>query len=368
MVAAADPYPIWDKRKAIGVLFPYAIILERRGQQGALDTLSRAAMATNSEGFLWHHIKPFIMTLFNMPNPPSLNWILGFVSPRVVLQDQPYDDLVAWRTAAPSPTEEADRGVVNELLQIVFAASLRPRAVFPPGFSGLLEGAGGDVLRQVRALGDTRILKSYLLLVWSEWDYIGDRFGGLTEMRDSIQGDFGGIGMGRHREDLIKRLNRILGRLDSLLLEEAFHLRSSSTRRSTYLQRHAPGVDCDILTAKERYGGLKRLLLEVDGKAVKVLTRTFPRLIQFRPLTPADAYRISLDFRVRFASPVSMILHLERLALLTAINHFVCTLPYRHRSSHYFVPRPRFPDAHRTGKGNFCGDFLVALPNCLTQP
>jgi hypothetical protein len=61
----------------------------------------------------------------------------------------------------------------------------------PPECSGRSRGSSADVVRQIRGLGDIEILKSYLLLVWSEWDHVGDeQSGGLAEMQISIREDF----------------------------------------------------------------------------------------------------------------------------------------------------------------------------------
>ena len=305
MVETADPDPIRRRRKAISALFPYAVLLERRGQRGMLDAFSRAARASKSQAFMWHHIKPFIMTLFTSPNPPSLNWVLGLISPGVLWHDQPHDDLVvAWRAVGPSYTEEADRNLVDELLQIAFVASQRPKV--PCELSERLMEAQGDDIRRVRALEDIGILKSYLLLVWSEWGGLGDWCENFAEMEISIQEDFSGIEMGWHREDLIKRLDVILEQLDHLGGDE---IEDISTE-------HTGDRDPDeIQTAKERYGKLRNVLLEVDGEAVKILARKHLRLIIFGLLTPVDICRISLNLCVRPASPVSIVLHRGKVVL-----------------------------------------------------
>lgn len=82
-----------------------------------------------------------------------------------------------------------------------------------------------NVARQVQALGDIDILKSYLLLVWSEWDHLPSC--GFCMMCTLIEEDFGGIGMGCHQEDLIKHLDYILGQLDQGL---------------GYLKQHVPSL------------------------------------------------------------------------------------------------------------------------------
>jgi len=250
MGKSANSNPIQRKRKAVSALFPYALILERRGQWWMLDALSRAAMVANSRPFMWYHIKSFILTLFDNPNPPSLSWVLGLIAPGVLWRNQSYEtSVVAWRTVSSSCTREIGLGAVDEVLQVAFTFPEQPTILL--AFQRRPSGAGGDVVRRVRALGDPGILKSYLLLLWSEWFHIDSRSGGLDEMQISIREDFSGIGMGCHREDLIKRLDHILEQLNR--------------NRATQLPR-------------EQYEELRRLLLEVDGDAVNTLSRASPRL------------------------------------------------------------------------------------------
>ena len=84
-----------------------------------------------------------------------------------------------------------------------------------PDCLGQRRGSSGDVVHQVQALGDVEILKSYLLLVWSEWDYIDNQqSGGLTKMLITLREDFSGIWMWCHQQDLIEWLDHILGQLD----------------------------------------------------------------------------------------------------------------------------------------------------------
>jgi len=65
--------------------------------------------------------------------------------------------------------------------------------------------------------------------------------------------------MWRHRGDLIKLLDRVLGELDQGL---------------EYLQQHSPGIDRrSVNFSKERYNGFKRLLLGQECETLGVLTR-----------------------------------------------------------------------------------------------
>ena len=320
MVEAADPSLIMLKRKAISALFPYAVRLERGGDQGMVNVLARIAWIVRSERFIWHHIK--------------LDQVLTLASPHVPWGDGPHDEtaVAKWALAASviPHTEEVGRRVVGVLLHTASVDSLRPsipigtwawlkkRPSLPSQCTARSKGSSGDVVRQIRSLGDVEILTSYMLVVWSEWDCVGELGqgsaggrSGLAEMQISILEDFSGIGMGRHREELIVRLDHILEQLD---------------RGLEYLEKHKPGIDEGHLQlAKEQYEGLRKVLVEVDGETVDVLARMSPRFIHFNLLTSTDTCRIPLDLRVRSAAPVSMI---------SPFNHLFCLHPNlkrRHR-------------------------------------
>ena len=78
-------------------------------------------------------------------------------------------------------------------------------------------------------------------------------------MCTSIREDLGGIGMGGHREVLIKRLDHVLGQLDSGLE----HLRQ---QRPLLNENHIP-------QARKEYGDLREVLLAVNKEASEILTR-----------------------------------------------------------------------------------------------
>ena len=310
---ATDAYPTYCRRKAISALIPYAVFLAWDGQQGMADTLSRIARTLNSiyRDLVWKHIGIYITQLFDKPATPlDLVIILAsrYVPWRSELVDQ--DVVTRWAAAALATpyTEEVGQSVVEALLKIVPIDSLRSHIPFgiwallkkrpslSYGFSGRSEGSGGGVVRRVRELGDIEILKSYFLLVWSEENNVGDEFGGFAEMQTSIHEDFGGIGMGHHREDLVKRLDHVLTALEQ-------QIESLAQIDPTYPRP-------EIRLAMERYGELKRALVELDRDAVNILTRASPRLILFGILTPVDTYRIPLDLHVHLAFPRSIISHL----------------------------------------------------------
>ena len=177
-------------------------------------------------------------------------------------------------TSAAAYTEAVGQSVVDTLLQIARVDHLRPhipidiwtwlkkRPSLPPVCRGRQRGTRLNIIHQIRALGDIEILKSYFLLVWSEWNWL---YGSdLNEMKIAISGDFGGIGMWCHRQDLIERLDYVLGQLEQGW--EFLHQQNSSVD------------EVDVRIAKADYRWLKERLLEVGGKATETLTRMSPQL------------------------------------------------------------------------------------------
>jgi len=293
----------WFKRKAIVALFPYAVRQDRGGDRRVVDAFLGIAKAPGIGTFMAKEIT----TLLEEASPDSPNQVVTLLS-RYADWEFPFGgDTVTWWAAAVVAvpyTEEVGQSVVDTLLQIASVNELRPyipvdiwswlkkRPSLPPVCRGRSVGTTDQVVRAVRELGDLEILESYLLLVWSEWDIIC--WGGVAEMHTLIREDLGGIGMGRHREVLIKRLDHILGELG---------------RGRWYLNQHNPEVNVHhIPTTREQYGELKGSLLEVDRKALEVLTRTpFKLITLFNLLTCADVHRITLDIHLCTPSPMSVV-------------------------------------------------------------
>ena len=326
MVENPEPALIRSKSKAMSALFPYAMFLEQGGQRRMVDAISHTARAARPGKFMWYHAKPFVTAMFNKPNPPSLTWVLGLISPRV-WQDEPQDkDVIAGQVVVASAVSRLGQGgwsVADELLRIAFVDSIHPH--IPHGFPWRPKSTAGDLTQQVEALGDIRILKSYLLLVWSKWGPIDDQSGGFSEMRTSIREHFSGIGMGHHREDLVERLDYILQELDwTYRMERREGFRGGATQRKGHCEE------------------FKRVLLEVDEEAVNTLTRMSLTLTRFGSLTPTDAYRIPPDVRVRSAPPVSLISYSGNLGLLSPAIYLVCT------SASIVVTIPRSPSRLHT--------------------
>ena len=186
------------------------------------------------------------------------------MSPYVPWDDELHDGhtVARWAAAASATpyTEEIGRSVVDALLQIASVDSLRPHIPvdlwawlkelpsLPPVCQGRSAGRKEAVVRHVRGLGDIEITKAYFLLIWSEWNFLYTS--GLDEMQASIREDFGGIESRHHREDLIKRLDHVLGELD---------------RGWEHIERHKPGINqYQLRRANMDYRTLKEVLLEVE--------------------------------------------------------------------------------------------------------
>ena len=261
LVNAADSGVIIRKRKAINTLFPYAIFLEQGGQQVMMDVLLRTARASNLKSshcgkFMWHHVVLYISRLFETGSPTSLNRAITLISPYVPW-DGALNDTTAvsrWAAAASATlyTEEVGQSVVDTLFQIAYIDLLRPhipidmwgwikrRPSLPSMYRGLLEGASANTVVYVRRRGDTDLLKSYFLLVWTDRSTLLSK--NFREMERSLREDFGGNEMVHHRIDLIEQLDRVLERLDQ--------------------RRESPFVR----EAKSQYTRLRGILLEAGGR------------------------------------------------------------------------------------------------------
>jgi len=121
----------------------------------------------------------------------------------------------AWvETASTIPKEkEVAPSIVDALLQIVcfellptgnhgeIWSWLTLRPSLPPICRGRCVGSHPDVMQQVRGLKNIEIVKSYLLVVWSEWDSL--RYSGFLMMCKCIREEFSGVEASSHRAELV---------------------------------------------------------------------------------------------------------------------------------------------------------------------
>ena len=273
-----DPV-FYSRRKEISALFPYAALLAQDGQSGMIETILCIASKSPSGGFIWDRVGPSITFLFDESSPPSLNQAITFASPCLDWLRGPYtqDTVSRWAAAVlETPYSEAvSHSVVDALLQIAYHHHLRPHIPveiwawlkrlpsLPPVCHGRYYGTRPEVVHRIRELGDVEILKSYFLLVWSEWNDFHHLYFGAMEI--AVREEFCGVAMWRHRSDLIERLVHVLEQLD---------------RRTDCFKRHIPIISEEYIRGVERdYRQLKEILMEVDREAMKGLFRTSPNLI-----------------------------------------------------------------------------------------
>ena len=226
-----------------------------------LDTILHSTRSSKIPRFMWHHVDQFVGTLLSKASSRAI----ALVSPHISwsrLADR-RDLIQQWAaTASVAPhTEEVARGVVDTLLQIASEDELAPYIPadlwswlvkwpsLPPICLGRSVGTRVCVIKTVQALGNVEVLKSYLLLVWSEWDALQDN-SSFDEMCISIREGFSGIGMGHHRAELIRRLDHVLGELD---------------RGLEHLNKHNPQLGIfGLWKMKRRYGKLKDELAKLE--------------------------------------------------------------------------------------------------------
>ena len=242
------------------------------------DAIFRLFGAYREAELWWPHIITHITSFFDKSIPVSLNRVIILTLPYIRRDAYALDPITVvsrWIAAASVvPYSEVDQNMIEALLVISplhpdipvnVWAWLNKRPSLPPKSRGRSVASRDHVIRHIRRLGDIEILKSYFLLVWSEWQLHWEDC--LMEMGMSIREDFGGIGMQGHRDDLINRLDFIYEELGQNL---------------DHFRRYRWRVDEDDLQhMKEQYRRLKDALLVVDKTAMGTLTRKLPRLISF---------------------------------------------------------------------------------------
>ena len=229
-----------------------------------VDAILGAARASHFGEFMWHRAKPYLTTLFDLRSPSSLDRVVALVSPYVAWDDMlnGTDAVARWAAAALAVpyTEEVGQSVVDALFQIASINSLRSHIPIdlwawlkrlpslPPVCLGRINAAQPEVVHYVRGLKNIEILKSFFLLIWSEWSYPSEPR--LNETEISIREDFSGAGMREHRKDLMERLDYVLEQLNL---------------DSEYLIERNPSMNKHRLKSlKDEHEMLKKVLLEVD--------------------------------------------------------------------------------------------------------
>ena len=268
--AAQDPATILSKYKAITALFPYAA---RRGQEGDPQLLDAFLCAVKyfpcTSQWTRRYIRPVIPRLLAEGSSTTLKRAAILALPHLELAWLDSTDICTfielWISAADvlEDMEGVCEAVVDVLLQMVFFHSVRAhitpkvwwwlnkRPSLPPRCRGrLLCSIGSNVLPAIRSRKDAKLLTSYLVTMWSEWDCAGEwAFEGMCEVlwEEFCRGDGDG-GLEDCRKDLIARLNSVLGELG---------------RGLEYLRMRHPDMQPDEFEViKGRYRELKRILVQ----------------------------------------------------------------------------------------------------------
>ena len=297
MAKTGDPDELRSKCKAITALLPYAVWREQDGEPAMLGTFICAAWASGMMYFTWHRIDRFAGTMLSEASPRAIVLASPHI-PWYLLTDR--RDLVrhwAAATCVVPYTEEVAQCVVDTLLQIASRKKLLPCITadlwmwltrlpsLPPVCAGRYYATYPHVAKAVRKLGDIEVLKSYLLLTWSEWDALWNE--GFAEVCASILVDFCGTRMKHHRVDLVERLDHVLRELDLGL--EYLQERNSNLR------------EYDFQQMVYQYRRLR-----------EVITReSLPTVTFFHILTPAETQRNPHNIHVCASSLMSIASRLE---------------------------------------------------------
>jgi len=299
--------------KAITALFPYVAQQGRYRQNPMIfNAFLHAANASSLGESLWERIQPFTNTLLNDASDIPLKRAAMFASPYILWYRQDFRDLVqAWvETASAIPKEkEIAPSVVGALLQVAHKGLLPPgnhgdvwswltlRPSLPPICRGRNLGSSPRVMLQVRGLEDIEILKSYLLVVWSEWDCLQDP----PKMYKCIREEFSGVEASSHRAELVQRLDEVIRELNKGLV---------------YLQRDKPDLEEEELRKRKRqYEKLRKILKEIP-EAPEIPTCMSSRSIDLFDLLTWNTHRISLNIRTRAPQPVPAVYCLECSVLI----------------------------------------------------
>lgn len=303
MAEAEDRRGLYSKRKAITALLIYVIRLEWDGQPDMLDMVLRAVRASMALEFMWTHVQHFAYLLPSKASPRGILLASPHINRGKVTSIGYFTQWWGPAASVVPHTEEVAQSVVDELLWLMSLEELSPhitvgvwswltmRPLLPPVCLGRYYGTSLQVVKVVRGLRDIGVLKSYLLVVWSEWNILPDP--GFREMCASIHEDFCGIGMDCHQADLIQQLERILGQLD---------------RGTTYLNQHNPDLsEGSVQDMKRKYHQLKETLLEVNANTIARMS-SYPLITLSWMLIQVDTHRIprSSNIYMCASSPMSI--------------------------------------------------------------
>jgi len=302
-------YEFYHKQKVFATLLPYAIWQERGGRPEMFRVFLDVGSIKRVPQISWRHALDSLCTALRGATPLTMVLASAHIPWDSDLLEGKEDLVQSWvaMTSAVESTEGiAPECVVGTLFQIAALDELSPHITIDvwlwltkrpslPLFSrGYYYGSRRQVVKAVRGLEDIEILKSYMVVVWTERYPVWED--GFDEMCASLREDFGGVGMGHHRVDLIQRLDEIIWQLDQGL---------------EHLRRGNPDLgERDVQSMRDQYGKLMGVLLE--GELLEVIARTSCQTIMLlRLLTQVGVRRISRNIYVCAPFVVSIAPFLE---------------------------------------------------------
>jgi hypothetical protein len=175
--------PLQSKHKALTALLPYAILQERDGKPKMLDIFLRSARSSKEWELTWHQFGKYASGLLYKASPRAVVLMLPYIQWDWLKYRKDWIQRWAWAVSTAPDTKRVTQSVVDTLLQIASKEELLPyipvkiwswltkRPPLPAVCLGRNVGTCAHVVKAVQALKDIEVLKSYFLLVWSEWSH-----------------------------------------------------------------------------------------------------------------------------------------------------------------------------------------------------
>ena len=278
----AENVSLQRQRKAFATLLPYAIRLERNGQPEVFEVFLQATEYFGMPEFVWHHVEG-ITSLLREATPRAIVLLSPSIPLSWLMVEEGSIQLWVAAVSAVQDTEGVAESVVETLLRIASEKELLQHITveiwswlmklsYPPLFElGHSHRSYQHVVKAVRGLRDIETLKRYFLLVWSGGNTLPDD--GFDETCASLREDFGGVGLGHHRFDLIEKLDRILkSPSPTKALRVAPRIAPRISLRITPSESRLPQKTLSSVMMERRlsrkietqYRGLKDVLLETN--------------------------------------------------------------------------------------------------------
>ena len=257
--------------KPVTSIFVYAVRIAEDGDARLLDEFLLAGRRfPQNSNWVRHRIGPVIRRMLSEENSEVCKQAIVRALPCLEGAWFHVEDkarfVERWLSAAASLkyTQEIGQAVVEVLLRMVCSYEwrrhvtpaawnwLKRRPQLPP-VSWARQGccSNPSAISEIQALNNPELLTAYLIVVWSEWDWLAPWV--CDYMCTVIRKNFGGEGMKGHREELHRRLSSVQEQLDLGLGP---------------LREHGSKMSGDHFEpTKETYGALMKTLQEMESSS-----------------------------------------------------------------------------------------------------